>query len=221
MGRVRLPCRFPWERTIVKPAEILSSMTLCEAWGRLTEYRFRYTRIDGTSAEMSREVYDRGHASAVLLFDSDRDSVVLVRQFRPPPMVNGQHPYLLEACAGVLGDDSPEQCAMREAVEEAGIRIKVLQPVAAAYGNPAALTEIVYLYVGLFDNRDRTAGGGLPEEGEDIEVVEMPFADAFAKIANGEIVDMKTIILLQKLMIDRLLGQGASAIGPMATIQRI
>lgn len=186
------------------PEEILSAETLCKAWGTLTEYTFRYRRPGGGTAEISREVYDRGHAAAVLLYNTDRDSVVLVRQFRPPVLINGGHPYILEACAGVLDEDLPEECARREAFEEAGIVVGDLHLVSAAYGNPAALTEVVSMFTATFTDAGRTAGGGLADEGEDIEVVEIPFDAAFSMIASGEIVDMKTIILLQAMKIDRM-----------------
>lgn len=189
---------------------ILSAQTLCRAWGTLTEYSFRYRRPDGGTAEISREVYDRGHAAAVLLHNVERDSVVLVRQFRPPALINGIYPYILEACAGVLDGDLPEECARREAFEEAGIVVGELRLVSAAYGNPAALTEVVSMFIGTFTDAGRTAGGGLVHEGEDIEVVELPFNTAFSMIASGEIVDMKTIILLQALRIERVAHAGTA-----------
>jgi nudix-type nucleoside diphosphatase (YffH/AdpP family) len=103
--------------------QIVSSKLLCRAWGTLTEYVFRFRRLDGQIAEVSRELYDRGSASSVLLHNPTKDTVVLVRQFRPAPMVNRQNPFLLEVCAGVLDGDDPEQCARREAIEEAGIYV--------------------------------------------------------------------------------------------------
>jgi GDP-mannose pyrophosphatase NudK len=202
------PCK--WRFTL---EAIVASKKLCQAWGTLTEYHLRYRRPDGEIAEMSREVYDRGHAGAVLLHHRQRDTVVLVRQFRPPPMINGQMPYLLEACAGVLDGDEPEECVRREAFEEAGIIVGELRPVAAAYGNPAALTEVVTMFIANFEDEGRTTGGGLAHEGEDIEVVEVPFETAFAMIGSGEIIDMKTIIMLQALKIERLTGLQPAVIG--------
>lgn len=188
----------------MKSVEIIDSRPLSRAWGALTEYTFRIERSTGAVEEMSREIYDRGHAAAVLLHDPRTDNVVLVRQFRPPPLINGAHPYLLEVCAGILDGDAPAVCAEREAFEEAGVVVRDLRLVAAGYGNPAALTEIVSMYIGVYDDEGRSAGGGIAEEGEDIEVVELPFETAFAMIATGEIVDMKTIVLLQALAIERL-----------------
>ncbi len=182
---------------------ILSSKPLVKAWGSLTEYVLEYRKANGDIAHINREVYDRGHAAAVLLHNLERDTVVLVKQLRPPPLINGADPYLLEACAGALDGDTPEGCVRREAIEEAGIVVQDLTRVCAAYGNAAAMTEIVTLFIGSFTDEGRTAGGGLAQEGEDIEVVELPFVRAFELIASGGIVDMKTIILLQAMMIER------------------
>jgi nudix-type nucleoside diphosphatase (YffH/AdpP family) len=165
----------------------------------------RYRQIDGQHAEMSREVYHRGHAAAILLHDPVRDTVVLVRQFRPPPLVNGQSPYLIEACAGLLDGDTPAECAQREALEETGIEATNLRLITAAYSNPAALTEVLTMFIGNYEGGGTlAASGGITEEGEDIEVLEMSFDEAFGKVSAGEIIDMKTIILLQALMIERL-----------------
>jgi GDP-mannose pyrophosphatase NudK len=189
---------------MVKKAGILSSTLLVQRFGTLTEYELMYTKPNGEPAEMSREVYDRGHAAGVLLHDPARDTVVLVRQFRPPPLVNGQSAYLLEVCAGILDGDDPEVCARREALEETGFEIENLRFVCQAYSNPAALTEVLHLYFADYQgSAPKQAGGGLAEEGEDIEVVEMPFGEAYSLIGSGDIVDMKTIILLQAMMLEK------------------
>lgn len=183
---------------------ILSSEVLVKSWGTLTEYVFRYPKISGEINEISREVYDRGHAAAILLHNPVSDMVILVRQFRPPAMINGDDPFLIEVCAGVLDGDDPETCARKEALEEAGVCVGDLQFVAAVYALPASVTEVISLYVGTYDDAPRHMGGGLPEEGEDIEVVELPFRTAYRMISSGKIVDMKTIILLQHLMLERM-----------------
>ena len=185
-------------------AATLSSEILYEGWGTLARFAFRYRRPDGESDQMSREIYDRGQSGAVLLYNDKRGTVVLVKQFRPTPMVNGENPYLLEACAGLLDDDEPEECVRREAVEEAGISVADLSLVSAAYSNPAALTEVVSMFIGTFEDDRRTSGGGLAHEDEHIEVVELPFDEAYELIAAGGIVDMKTIVLLQHLKIKRM-----------------
>jgi len=189
-------------------ASIISCQTLCKRWGTLTEYRFTYDRRDGSKADISREVYDRGQAAAVLLHDPGNDLVTLVRQFRPPAMVNGNDPFLLEVCAGMLDGDDPEACVRREALEEAGVLVKDLRFVSRAYGHPAAVTERLSMYIGTYDSACRVSkGGGLAQEEEDIEVVELGFRDAYEMIAQGDIVDMKTIILLQALQLENSRSQ--------------
>lgn len=187
----------------MRTARILSSEVVAKAWGKLTQYTFQYSKLSGELTEMTREVYDRGHAAAILLHDPERDMVTLVRQFRPPAMVNGGNPFLVEVCAGVLDGDAPATCARKEALEEAGIVVKDIRLVTTAYGLPAAVTELLSLFIGTYHSKTEQ-GGGLPDEGEDIEVLELPFQVAFQMISSGEIVDMKTIVLLQHLMLERV-----------------
>ncbi len=182
---------------------ILASEVVAKAWGTLTQYTFQYSKLSGELTEITREVYDRGHAAAVLLHDPERDMVILVRQFRPPALVNGSNPFLVEVCAGVLDGDDPATCARKEALEEAGVVVKDIRLITAAYGLPAAVTEVLSLFIGTYDSKTQQ-GGGLPDEGEDIEVLELPFQVAFQMISTGEIVDMKTILLLQHLMLERV-----------------
>ncbi|KSV62433.1 hypothetical protein N185_08455 [Sinorhizobium sp. GW3] len=187
----------------MRVTRILASEVVAKAWGTLTQYTFQYSKLSGELTEITREVYDRGHAAAVLLHDPKRDMVILVRQFRPPAMVNGSNPFLLEVCAGVLDGDDPATCARKEALEEAGVVVKDIRLITAAYGLPAAVTEVLSLFIGTYDSKTQQ-GGGLPDEGEDIEVLELPFQVAFQMISTGEIVDMKTILLLQHLMLERV-----------------
>ncbi|KOF13392.1 hypothetical protein AC244_31285 [Ensifer adhaerens] len=195
----------------MRNSKILSSELLVKSWGTLTEYKFQFSKISGELAEISREVYDRGNAAAVLLHNPDSDMVILVRQFRPPAMVNGSNPFLLEVCAGVLEGDDPETCARKEALEEAGVIVNDLRFVASAYGLPASVTEVLSLFIGTYDDSARRPGGGLPDEGEDIEVIELPFQTAFQMILSGEIIDMKTILLLQHLMLERMVAPTADS----------
>jgi nudix-type nucleoside diphosphatase (YffH/AdpP family) len=153
---------------------------------------------------IAREVYERGHGAAILLHNPKNDNVILVRQFRSPALVNGDDPYLIEVVAGALDGDSPDVCARREAVEEAGVVVRDLRIVCSSYSHSGALTEIVSLFIGTYEDEDRGSGGGLEHEGEDIEVLEVPFADAYDMIEQGKIVDMKTIILLQAMKMERL-----------------
>jgi GDP-mannose pyrophosphatase NudK len=188
----------------MKSGKILSSKVLGKGWGTLIEYVFQYEKLHGGLAEITREVYQRGDSASILLHNHKANTVVLVRQFRPPALLNGHNPYLLEVCAGMLDGDNPESCVRREAKEEAGVEVTEITRLAAAYAHPASLSEVQTMFIGSFDEDNRTLGGGLPDEGEDIEVIELEFEQAFAMISTGEIRDMKTIILLQALMIDKL-----------------
>ena len=163
---------------------------------RLSEYEIDYRRNDGTWQTLDREVFDRKHAAAVLPIDPRRGTVILVRQFRLPPFLTGYKTPMVEVIAGSLDNDAPDVCARREAMEEAGVEVGDLKEVFHCFMSPGAVMERMHLFVGSYSTR-AAKGGGLQDEGEDIEVLEMPLADAFAMIANGEIVDAKTIMLLQ------------------------
>lgn len=180
-----------------------STETLSDDWGRLTRYTFGFQRADGTWQTHKREIYDHGHAAAVLLHDPARDTVALVRQFRIVGHVHGNEAWLLECCAGLLDGDDPATCARKEAKEEAGIDMLDLQFVTDCYASPGSYSERVACFTGTYEGPARTGFFGLEEEGEEIELVELPFDDAFAMIATGAIVDAKTILLLQHLALNR------------------
>lgn len=163
---------------------------------KLSEYAFDYRRNDGTWQGQSREVFDRKHAAAVLPIDPARGTVILVRQFRLPAFLAGHRKMLVEVIAGALDGDAPEACARREALEEAGVGVFDLRQVFHCFMSPGAITERMHLFVGHYNGRT-AKGGGLVDEGEDIEVLEMTLAEAVAMIARGEIIDAKTIMLLQ------------------------
>lgn len=184
---------------------IVDKQTLSGGWVRLSRYTIDYTRSDGTVQRLLREVHDHGIAAAVLLFDPIRDTVLLVRQFRLPVALNGDAADLLEACAGLLdpGED-PATAASREALEETGHVPRALVHVCDVYASPGTLTEKVALFLGQYDAGTRHAdGGGLFEEGEEIELVELGLAEALAMVADGRIIDAKTVILLQHLALRR------------------
>jgi nudix-type nucleoside diphosphatase (YffH/AdpP family) len=165
---------------------------------RLSEYAFDFRRNDGAWQRQDREVFDRGHAAAVLPIDSERGTVLLVRQFRLPAFLTGHTAPLIEAIAGALDGDAPEVCARREAMEEAGVEVCDLVSVFHCFMSPGAVTECMHLFVGTYSAASRVAkGGGLADEGEDIEVLEIPLTRALEMVASGEICDAKTILLLQ------------------------
>jgi nudix-type nucleoside diphosphatase (YffH/AdpP family) len=188
--------------------KIVESVELAREWGRFTNYTIDYRRKDGQVQRFKREVYDHGSAAAILLFDPARETVLLVRQFRFPVLLNGDAADLLEACAGMLDGDLPEACAIREAIEETGHAPEQVRHVCDVYASPGAMTEKISLFVGHYSAGTRQhGGGGLIEEGEEIEVVELPLSDAMAMIGSGQIMDAKTVILLQYLAAIRLAGR--------------
>lgn len=160
---------------------------------------FDYKKNDNSWITQKREVYDRGNGAAILLYNSENKNIILTRQFRLPTYLNGnKNGMLIEVCAGLLDLDEPEQCIIRETEEETGYRITKVQKVMETYMSPGVLTEILYLFVGEYNESMKVNdGGGLEEEQENIEVLEMKYEQAYAMIATGEITDAKTILLLQ------------------------
>lgn len=181
------------DRVRVKSVKVLS-----DDWYVLKKTTFDYLRRDGTWQTLNRETYDRGNGAVVLLYNREHRTVILIRQFRYPAFVNGlQDGLLLEACAGLLDDEAPDICIQREAAEETGFRIGSPRRVFEAYMSPGAVTEKLYFYVAEYWRDQRAGdGGGDHTEGEDIEVVELPFERALQMIGDGEIMDGKTIMLL-------------------------
>ena len=172
----------------------------------LRKTTFDYQRRDGTWQTQSRESYDRGNGAAILLYDPDRNMVLLTRQFRYPAYENGHPAPLIEAVAGMLDENSPEETIRREAEEEAGCRIASLMRIFEAFTSPGAITERLTFFVAAYSAADRIGkGGGLIDEGEDIEILEMTFDEALAMIDSGEIMDAKTIMLLQYAKLHNLL----------------
>ena len=179
---------------VIRDVELTSS-----GWHVLRRTTYDYRRRDGRWVTEQRETYDRGNGATILLYDLVRRTVLLTRQFRFPAYVNG-HPdgMLIEAAAGLLDDDDPETAIRREASEELGVTVGALQHVFDAYMSPGSVTERVHFYAAPFQAGDRTGdGGGLEDDGEDIEVLEISFADALEMTADGRIADGKTIMLLQ------------------------
>ena len=188
----------------IEHVKLLDVQVLSDNWYVLRRVTCSLRRRDGQWQTMSREAYDRGNGAALLLFDPRRSTVVLTRQFRLPAFLNGcADGLLIETCAGLLDGDDPETCIRREAEEETGYRVRQPRKVFEAYMSPGSVTEKLHFFVAEYEPGDRIrSGGGLEGEGEDIEVIEMPLADALAGIANGTIQDGKTIMLLQHVALD-------------------
>lgn len=189
-------------KIIIKKTEVLS-----DNWYTLNKVTFDYQKKDDSWITQKREVYDRGNGAAILLYNIKQKTVILTRQFRLPTYVNGNATgMMLEVCAGLLDQDNPEQCIIRETEEETGYRITNVTKVMKTYMSPGAVTEILYLFVGEYDESMRVSeGGGVAHEEENIEVLEMPFEKAYAMIESGEMQDAKSIILLQYAKIQGLL----------------
>ena len=164
----------------------------------LRKARFDFQRLDGRWQHQQRESYDIGDAAAVLPFDRASGLVILIRQFRWPVFEWGYRKLLVEVIAGKLDGDTPADCVTREALEEAGVAISKLRLVTHCFVSPGAVKERASMFLADYDSAaPRAKGGGHEAEGEDIEVLEMPLTDALGMVARGEIVDMKTILLLQ------------------------
>lgn len=181
---------------------------LSDNWYVLNKVTFDYQKEDNTVETHVREVYDRGNGAAILLYNSIQKTVILTRQFRLPTYLNGNETgMMIEVCAGLLDEDHPEQCILRETEEETGYRLPAVRKVFEAYMSPGAVTEILYLFVGEYDASMKVSdGGGVDTEQENIEVMELHFDDAFAMIQTGEIKDAKTVMLLQYAKLNNLVS---------------
>lgn len=180
---------------------------LSDNWYTLNKITFDYLNDKGVWETQHRESYDRGNGAAILLYNPTKKTVILTKQFRMPTYLNGNdNGMMIEVCAGVLDGDNPERCVIKEAEEEIGYRITNVKKVIESYMSPGAVTEILYLFVAEYtDDMKVSEGGGLDNEHENIEVLEIPFTKAIKMIKDHEIVDAKTILLLQHAQINGLL----------------
>jgi len=182
------------------PVAILKEEVLADDWARLTKYTIDYRRRDGRHETHIRQVYDRGNGACILPYDASRGTVLLVRQFRMPCFMNRHPGRLIEACAGLLDDLDPETAIRKEAEEELGYRLRDVSRILDVFMSPGSVSERLAFFTARYAPTDRISdGGGAHDEGEDIEVLEPTLDEAMAMIAAGEIIDAKTIILLQHL----------------------
>ena len=187
--------------------KVSDSEVLSNSWGTLTRHRIEYRRRDGDWQEQVREVYEKGHGATCLLYDPERNCVLLTRQFRLPVWAAGRNPMLIEAPAGLLEGAHPEDRMRAELIEETGFEVSDLEHLFDAFSSPGSVTEYVAFFRGTYHLKDKVAeGGGKETEGEDIEVMHVPLDQALEMIRSGEIMDAKTIILLQELALRRLTG---------------
>ncbi|MBS0473115.1 MAG: NUDIX domain-containing protein [Proteobacteria bacterium] len=178
--------------------QIHDTVLLSDGYAKLRRTDFSWRRGDGRLQRLTREVFERGSAATILLYDAARRTVVLTRQFRLPAFLAGYREQMIEAAAGMLDSAEPEARIRAETEEETGYRIGAVTRLFEAFMSPGAVTERMHFFAAPYSANDKAgAGGGLADEGEDIEVVELPFDDAYAMITEGRIADAKTIILLQ------------------------
>ena len=189
--------------------KIQKTELLSDNWYILNKVTVDYQKKDDTWDTQEREVYDRGNGAAILLYNKSKETVILTRQFRLPTYLNGNKSGLLiEVCAGLLDEDNPEACIIRETEEETGYRLPTVKKIFESYMSPGAVTEILYLFVGEYDDSMKvSSGGGIEDEHEEIDVIEIPFSQAYVMIESGEIKDAKTIMLLHYAKIHNLVSQ--------------
>lgn len=184
------------ETNLVQPGK---AETLSDDWINLTRYTYRENQ-SGVWRKQVREVHDHGHGVCALLHNADTDTVLLTRQFRLPIFLAGDEGPLVEVPAGLLEGADPAERVALEVEEETGFRVADLTHLYDLYMSPGSVTERVSFYLGSYSAKDRVSeGGGVADEGESIEVVEMPFKDALAAIGTGDMKDGKTAVLLQHL----------------------
>ena len=192
---------------MIENIKILDTKVLSDNWYVLRKITYEYSKKDSTKLTQSREVYDRGNGSTILLYNKAQKTVILTRQFRLPTFVNGNETgMLIEACAGLLDKDNAEDCIRRESEEETGYKVTEIRKIFEAYMSPGSVTEILYFFIAEYSKEMKVnEGGGLEHEEENIEVLELNFDVAMNMMKSGEIKDGKTIMLLQYIKLNNIL----------------
>jgi GDP-mannose pyrophosphatase NudK len=182
-----------------EPVKILEKALLSDNWYKLYKYTYEITDKHGKKNRQVREAYDRGNGAVICLYNPESKNIILTRQFRLPTFVNGNPDgMMIEACAGLLDEDNPEDCIRRETEEETGYRIGQVEKIYEAYMSPGSVTEVLHFFIGVYSKDQKVhQGGGVDHEQENIEVLELAFEKAYDMIKTGEIKDAKTIMLLQ------------------------
>jgi nudix-type nucleoside diphosphatase (YffH/AdpP family) len=176
----------------------ISKEILSDNWYTLRKITFDYLRSDGSWQTQQREAYDRGNGAVILLYNKESKKVILTRQFRMPTYLNGNESgMMIEACAGLLDNDNPEDCIRKETEEETGYVINDVKKIFELYMSPGSVTEILYFFVAEYTKNQLLSDGGGEDETEDIEVLELDFQEALKMVKTGKIKDAKTVILLQ------------------------
>jgi len=192
---------------MIDKVKILNTEVLSDNWYVLRKITYEYLKKDGTKQIQTREAYDRGNGATILLYSKAQKTVILTKQFRLPTFVNGNESgMLIEACAGLLDNDNPEDCIKRETEEETGYRIFDIKKIFEAYMSPGSVTEILYFFIAEYSKEMKIAdGGGIAHEEENIEVLEINIDKSMQMIDTGEIKDGKTIMLLQYIKLHNIL----------------
>nr|WP_298995304.1 NUDIX hydrolase [uncultured Polaribacter sp.] len=186
----------------------VTSKVKSSAWGKLEDINFDYTFKNGTSKNLTFEIYGKSDGVAILIYNTVSNKVILSRQFRAPVYMHGiSNGFSIEVVGGAIDkNESPEKAAIRETEEEVGYKIKSVKKVSTVFLSPGIVNEKVHLFVGEYTADDKTKnGGGVAAENEEIEVLETNFSEALQMIENEEIIDARTIMLLQYVQINKLL----------------
>ena len=187
---------------------ILEKKLLSDNWYKLYKYSYETVDKKGNKKIERREAYDRGNGAVILLYNKSKKTVILTRQFRLPTYVNGNESgMMIEACAGLLDKDNPEDCIRKETEEETGYRIDHVEKILEAYMSPGSVTEVLYFFVAEYQSNQKISEGGGVEGEENIEVLEIPFHQAWHMVSTGEIRDAKTVILLQHAKLAKLIPE--------------
>jgi GDP-mannose pyrophosphatase NudK len=192
---------------MIHKVKILNTEILSDNWYTLKKITYEYVKQDGSLMVQNREAYDRGNGATILLYNKERKTVILTKQFRIPTYINGNNSgMLIEACAGLLDQDNPEDCIRRETEEETGYKITDVRKIFEAYMSPGSVTEILHFFIAEYQKSMKVnEGGGAAHEEENIEVLELNIEQAMDMINCGEIKDAKTILLLQYIKLHQLL----------------
>jgi nudix-type nucleoside diphosphatase (YffH/AdpP family) len=186
---------------------IVNTEVLSDNWYTLRKYTYEIQNNDGSWHTQTREAYDRGNGATILLYNKEKQTVILTRQFRLPTYINGNSSgMLIEAAAGLLDLDNPEECIRRETEEETGYKLTDVHKIYESYMSPGSVTEILYFFVAAYSKEMKVNEGGGVDENEDIEVLELSFEEAYKMTTDGRIRDAKTIMLLLYAKANSLLG---------------
>lgn len=188
--------------------KIIKTEIISKAWSLFKQVTFEYLQKDGNWQTQKREIYERGNASVIILYNKKQHTIILTKQFRLASYLNGNETgMLIEACAGMLDkNESPENAVIRETQEETGYKVNSVSKVFESYMSPGSLTEILYFFIAEYSYEMKISeGGGVANEQENIEVLEINFNEALSMIDSGKIKDAKTIMLLQYLRLKNIL----------------